>query len=132
LAAAQRLAGLGYRYRLNIFPGDHFTPGIFDDYRVGAAYVRAVQPERHPAEVRFTRSVTFEHAIDTGQYSDAPLAGHSVGMRFDHAWYVHDLVATDQHAGTATIDVRSYAPRDPAHTVVDAQGIDATGGVGDA
>lgn len=124
LAAAQRLQSLGLRYRLNIFPGDHFTPGIWNDYTLGAAYLKGAVREAHPAEVRFSRVMPFEHAIDTGLDSDQPLAGHSVGLRFDHAWFVSHLDAADPQHGTATIDVRTLARPEGGITPVRTQGTD--------
>jgi hypothetical protein len=66
----------------------------------------------------------YEHAVDTGLDSDQPLAGHSVGLRFDRAWYVHDLEASDPVRGTATIDVRTLARPTGTVTPVRTLGMD--------
>lgn len=132
LASTQRLRDLGYRYRLNVFGGDHFTPGVFDDYAIGARYLRGLRRDPRPAEVRLTRDMTFERAIATGAYSDQPLAGHDAGLRFDHAWYVHGLTPADRRAGTATIDVRSDALAGAGHSVTRALGVDPPGPDGGA
>jgi dienelactone hydrolase len=109
LAASTRLRDLGYRYRLQVFPGDHFSPGIVNDYRWGADYLAGLRREPRPAEVRFTRSLPFERAVDLGEQTDAPLAGTSVGLRFADAFWVHDLEPADRENGTATIRARSLA-----------------------
>jgi len=131
LAAAQRLQGLGLRYKLNIFPGDHFTPGILNDYTLGAQYLKGAVRQTQPAEVRFWRVMPFEHAIDTGLDSDQPLAGHPVGLHFDHAWFVTRLDPSDPHNGTASIDVRTLARPTGTVTPVLTEGTDP-GSVGGA
>lgn len=118
LAAAQRLRESGLRYRLDVFPGDHFTPGVINDYTIGARYLNGARRTAQPSEVRFARSMPFERAIDTGAHSDAPLAGQSLGLRFDHAWFVRDLEPADPKDGTAKIHVRTLARRDDVGTPV--------------
>jgi hypothetical protein len=66
----------------------------------------------------------FEQAIDTGLDSDQPLAGHSVGLRFDHAWFVSHLDASDPQNGTATVDVRTLARPTGKITPARTQGTD--------
>jgi len=122
VAAAERLRALGYRYQLNLFPGDHFTPGVLNDYAIGTDYLKGLVRESNPAEVRFTRNMAFEHAIDIGVGSDQPLAGHSVGLRFDHAWWVSDLQPTNLHTGVATIDAVTFARPGPATSPVHTNG----------
>lgn len=124
LAAAQTLLSLGLRYKLNVFPGDHFTPGIFNDYTLGAQYLKGAARETHPGEVRLSRAMPFERAIDAGLDSDQPLAGHSVGLHFDHAWFVTRLDASDPRNGTASIDVRTLARPSGTVTPVQMQGTD--------
>jgi pimeloyl-ACP methyl ester carboxylesterase len=132
LAAAQRLRESGLRYRLDVFPGDHFTPGVINDYTIGAQYLNGARRTARPGEVRFIRSMAFERAIDTGAHSNAPLAGHSVGLRFDHAWFVHDLQPSDRKDGTAKIDVRTLARAGGVGTPVRTLGTSGGGDVGGA
>ncbi len=116
LAAVQRLDGLGDRFRFNLLPGNtHFTPGILNDYSIGARYLRATQREAAPARVVYARSMPYEQAVDTGSTTDQPNAGKSTGLQFGDAWFVHDLQAADPVNGTATVDVTSLAR--PAGTV---------------
>jgi pimeloyl-ACP methyl ester carboxylesterase len=122
LAAVKRLRGLGYRYRLDVFPGHtHFTHGIVDDYAIGAQLLAGARRDAHPAEVHFTRNMAYEHAVDTGAHSDLVTAGRSAGLRFDHAWFVHRLRARDARHGVASITVRSFArplrPPRPVETI---------------
>jgi len=124
LDAASALRQLGYRYRLNIYQGDHYGPGIFDDYTYGQRMLHGAQLVTEPSEVRFERNMPLEHEIDTGLDSDEPLKGHSVGLRFDHAWFVSQLDATDPVNGIATIDVRTLARPGAAITPVHTVGVD--------
>lgn len=118
-AAAQRLRGLGYRYRFDVFPGHtHFTHGIIDDYTIGARLLGRARRDAHPARVDFTRNMPYERAVDTGGHTDLPTAGRSVGLHFDHAWFVSHLRARDPRNGIARVDVRSFArPLRPVRAV---------------
>jgi pimeloyl-ACP methyl ester carboxylesterase len=111
-AAAQRLRELGYRYRFDVFPGHtHFTHGIIDDYSTGASLLADARRDAHPALVHFVRDMAYERAVDTGGHTDLPTAGRSVGLRFDHAWFIGGVRARHGRTGTATVDVRSFARR---------------------
>jgi len=123
LTASDRLRSLGFRYRLDVLPGDHFTPGIIDDYSIGARYI-ARRRQDAPQHIRFTRDMTFEHRIDIGDLSDQPLAGKPAGLRFDHAWFVSRLEAADARAGKATIDVRTLARPAVDHVKEETTGVD--------
>lgn len=124
LDAAQALRQAGNRYKLDIYQGDHYGPGIFDDYTYGQRMLRGATLVTDPSEVRFTRNMALEHGIDTGLDSDEPFKGHSVGLHFDHAWYVSRLDAADPADGTATIDVRTLARPAGAVTPVHSVGVD--------
>lgn len=125
LAAADRLRSLGFRYRLNVFPGHtHFTVGILDDYTIGQRLLHGARRVSNPAEVRFSRVMPYEHAIDTGVGSDTPTPDHPIALHFDHAWFVHDLRASDPVNGTASIDVRTLARPSGSVRTVDSTGVD--------
>jgi hypothetical protein len=54
--------------------------------------------------------MAFEHDVDRARYSDevdVPAAGH--GLRFDRAYWMCGLIATDGEHGVAGVDVRSLA-----------------------
>ncbi|MFA5939636.1 MAG: prolyl oligopeptidase family serine peptidase [Sinimarinibacterium sp.] len=130
LAAVLRLRAAGLRYRFNLLVGNtHFSPGIQNDYSIGARYLKDTRRVRAPSRVRYSRSMPFEHAIDTASNTDQPAAGTSVGLRFADAWFVHDLEASDPVNGTATADVRTFARPEGAVTPVLTTGVD-TGPVG--
>lgn len=125
LAASTRLQNLGYRYRLDLLPANtHFTPGILNDYSIGARYLRPLRRTRAPARVRLVRSMPYENSVDTAIGTDQPGGGPSHGLRFDHAWFVHDLQAKDPHSGTARVDVRSLARPEGLVVPVRSQGIE--------
>jgi dienelactone hydrolase len=124
-AAAARLRALGFRYRFDVFPGHtHFTYGIVDDYSLGEHLLRGARRVTHPAVVDFTRNMTYEHAVDLGTRSDLPTAGHSVGLRFDRAWFVSALRARDPRNGIAHIDVRTFARQMRSVQPVRSAGVD--------
>jgi pimeloyl-ACP methyl ester carboxylesterase len=107
---AHRLRALGYRYRLNVFPGHtHYSAGIANDYTYGARLLKSARRTARPAVVQLTRSMQLEHDIDLGAGSDLPGRGRPVGLRFDHAWFIRDLQPADRHAGKATAVVRTFA-----------------------
>jgi pimeloyl-ACP methyl ester carboxylesterase len=125
MSAAEKLQRLGFRYRFDVFPGHtHFTAGIIDDYTLGARLLAGARRVVRPAVVDFTRNMTYEHAVDLGGHSDQLEAGHSVGLHFDHAWFVRDLQPRDSHDGIAHIDVRTFARQDRAVRPVQSLGID--------
>jgi hypothetical protein len=60
--------------------------------------------------VTFVRDMGFEHDVDQARYSDeadVPAAGH--GLRFDRAYWMCGVTATDAEQGVARVDVRSLA-----------------------
>jgi dienelactone hydrolase len=125
LAAVQRLRALGLRYQLNLLPGNtHFSPGLQNDYSIGARYLKGLQRERSPSHVIYSRSMPFERAIDTASNTDQAAAGKPVGLSFADAWFVHDLEASDAINGTATVDVRTFARPQETITPVSSVGID--------
>lgn len=122
--AADTLRSLGYRYQLDIYQGDHYTPGVIDDYTYGQRMLHGARLVRHPGEVRFSRDMTLEHDIDTGFDSDEPLIGKSVGLHFDHAWFVSKLDARNRVHGVASIDVRDFARPQPKIVPTYTTGVD--------
>ncbi|HWU67413.1 MAG TPA: prolyl oligopeptidase family serine peptidase [Stenotrophobium sp.] len=125
LAAVQRLQALGLRYRLNLLPGNtHFSPGLQNDYSVGARYLKGLRRERSPSHVIYSRSMPFERAVDTASNTDQATAGKPVGLRFADAWFVHDLEASNPVNGTATVDVRTFARPQETITPVASVGVD--------
>lgn len=124
-AVLLRLNALDYRYRFNLLLANtHFSPGIQNDYSVGARFIKPLRREAAPARVHFTRSMTYERAVDTASFTDQAIKGQSVGLRFDHAWFVHELEAVDAQEGVATIDVRTLARPEGAITVKTRAGVD--------
>jgi pimeloyl-ACP methyl ester carboxylesterase len=110
LAAVQRLHSLGYRYKFNLLLANtHFSMGIMNDYSIGARYLRATRRVAEPARVVFSRSMSYERAVDTASFTDLPGERVSMGLRFDDAWFVQDLEAVDPVEGTASADVRTLA-----------------------
>lgn len=110
LAAQARLHSLGYRHRFNLLLGNtHFSMGIMNDYSIGARYLKATRRVADPARVVFSRSMSYERAVDTGSGTDLPGEHVSMGIRFDDAWFVQDLEAVDALQGTASVDVRTLA-----------------------
>jgi pimeloyl-ACP methyl ester carboxylesterase len=112
IAAADTLAALGYRYRLHLFPADnHFSPGLVDRWDPAVGYLAGsprIDPD--PPRVTFVRDMGFEHDVDLARYSDeagVPPAGH--GLRFDRAYWMCGVTATDAEHGVAAVDVRSLA-----------------------
>jgi predicted esterase len=112
IAAADALAALGYRYRLHLFPADnHFSPGLVDRWDPAVEYLAGsprIDPD--PPRVTFVRDMGFEHDVDQARYSDeadVPAAGH--GLRFDRAYWMCGVTATDAEQGVARVDVRSLA-----------------------
>ncbi|HET8882047.1 MAG TPA: prolyl oligopeptidase family serine peptidase [Solimonas sp.] len=125
LAAVRRLRSLGFRYRFNLLLANtHFSPGLQNDYSIGARYLKGLRRVSEPARVLYSRSMPYEHAVDTASNTDLPAAGTSVGLSFDDAWFVHDLQAVDPVNGTATVDVRTLSRADGAVTPVVTTGID--------
>jgi hypothetical protein len=107
---AHRLRALGYRYRLNVFPGHtHYSAGIANDYTYGVRLLKSARRTVRPGVVQLTRNMQLEHDIDLGAGSDLPGRGHSVGLRFNHAWFVRDLQPADRHVGKATAVIRTFA-----------------------
>lgn len=126
LAAVAGLNQLAYRYHFNELPANtHFTPGILNDYSIGARYLKQNRRENHPARVVYTRSMAFEQAIDTGSGTDQPGAGKPVGIALSGAWFVHDVRASGAANGVATVDVRTLARPMGAVTPVVTAGLDS-------
>jgi dienelactone hydrolase len=112
IAAADTLAALGYRYRLHLFPADnHFSPGLVDRWDPAVDYLAgSPRLDPDPPRVTFVRDMAFEHDVDEARYSDeadVPAGGH--GLRFDRAYWMCGLTATDTEHGVAGVDVRSLA-----------------------
>ena len=126
LAASSRLRQLGYRYRYNLLLANtHFSPGLQNDYSIAARYLKSTRRETAPSRVHLTRIMPYERWVDSGATSDQPLAGQSMGLRFDDAWYLRELEPVDPVNGTATADVRTLArPAGPV-TPVMTYGMDA-------
>ncbi|MDP9139387.1 MAG: prolyl oligopeptidase family serine peptidase, partial [Pseudomonadota bacterium] len=125
LAAVQQLKSSGFRYRFNLLLANtHFSPGIQNDYSIGARYIKGLRRVAAPARVLYSRSMAFERAVDTASNTDQPTAGTSFGLAFDAAWFVHDLQAADPLNGTASIDVRTLARPEGAITPVVTAGVD--------
>ncbi|HVT22121.1 MAG TPA: alpha/beta hydrolase-fold protein [Mycobacteriales bacterium] len=125
LDLANRLRDLGYRYQLNVFPAHtHYSAGIHNDYTYGVRLLKSATRTAHPAVVRLTRDMSFERDVDRGAGSDLPDIGHSVGLRFDRAWFVHGLQPTHRRTGRATAVVRTYGRPAPTVHPVQSAGID--------
>lgn len=131
LRQAERLAELGYRYRLYLFPTyEHYTPPIVDQWAEGAWYFRLARREANPARVGYIRDMPFEQSVEKGPSQfNSPMTG--LNFDFDHAYWMSGLTPTDPVNGRAVFDGRTFARTDPsALTVPEAGGPSSAGQTG--
>jgi hypothetical protein len=111
---AERLRGLGYRYRLYLFPAqEHYGPPITDQWTDGARYEHRFVRDPNPPRVTYVRSMPFERATERVQADGAKLA-----FDFDHAYWMNDLEPVDRTNGVARFDARSFGIAERAHSTV--------------
>jgi dienelactone hydrolase len=115
VAQTNRLRELGLRYRLYLFEGqEHYGPPIQDEWTEGANYEHAFVRDRNPGRVTYSRSMRFEHAVNTvNNEQKVPF-----GFRFDRAYWMSGLRPADREAGVASFDGTTFARPEPPHTLV--------------
>ncbi|MGH2755379.1 MAG: prolyl oligopeptidase family serine peptidase [Actinomycetota bacterium] len=111
---AERLAQLGYRFRLYTYPGyEHYTHPIMDQWSEAARYLHTFVREADPARVVYKRDMLFEIATEEVQSGGATL-----NFDFDSAYWMSELTPVDESAGVAAFDGRSLALPETAHLAV--------------
>ncbi len=114
LAQAARLAELGLRYRLYLFPGqEHYGPPIQDEWTEGAAYEHSFVRDPNPGRVTYSRSMRFERAVnEVNNPDEVPF-----GFRFNRAYWMSGLQPVDRADGVATFDGVTLARPEAPHTL---------------
>jgi S-formylglutathione hydrolase FrmB len=119
---ADRFRQLGYRYRLYLFPGqEHYGPPIVDQWTDGAQYEHEFVRDPNPPEVVYTRSMAFEHAIETVNSDHVKFS-----FPLNQAYWMSGLEPVNPTTGTASVDARSLAIAAPPHSLVPEAGGPAT------
>lgn len=80
------LQKLGYRYDYLMFPGEHLTPSIQDEYGPAAAFLGTHRVEPNPAHVSYVYSYD---TLDGLSRSTGDVAGY--GLVADHAYWLSAL-----------------------------------------
>jgi dienelactone hydrolase len=115
IAQTNRLRDLGLRYRLYLFEHqEHYGPPIQDEWTEGAAYEHGFVRDRNPGRVTYSRSMRFEHAVNTVNNEQKV----AFGFRFDHAYWMSGLRPVDRKAGVASFDGTTLARPEAPHTLV--------------
>ena len=126
LRMAGRLQELGLRYRLYTTPGEHYLPGVLDQWAEGARYLDRFRLDPNPEHVTYVRSMLLERQVEqaAGAFGDQhifPPGGHE--FSFDSAYWVSGLEPREATNGTARVDARSLAiPDRPRRAVPEAGG----------
>ena len=124
LMQAKRLQGSSYRYRYYAFPAqEHYGPPIVDQWAQGARYEHRFVRDPNPPQVTFSRSMVFEHDVNTINADGVPLDYH-----FDRAYWMSGLQPVDPAKGVASFDGRSLAIVAQPHVDVPEAGGPATPG----
>ena len=115
VAQTNRLRELGLRYRLYVFEGqEHYGPPIQDEWTEGANYEHGFVRDRNPGRVTYSRSMRFEHAVNTVNNEQKV----HFGFRFDRAYWMSGLRPVDRKAGVASFDGETLARPEAPHTLV--------------
>jgi dienelactone hydrolase len=124
---AERLAELGYRFRMYSFPNyEHYSHPIVDQWAEAARYEHSFTRDPNPAHVTYKRDMPFERATESVQAE-----GLNLNFDFDSAYWMSHLTPTDPENGVASVDARSLAIPEPAHlTIPEAGGPAALGQTG--
>ncbi|HET7482935.1 MAG TPA: Ig-like domain repeat protein [Actinomycetota bacterium] len=111
---SERLAQLGYRYRLYTYPGyEHYSHPAMDQWADVADYLHGFTRDPNPAHVVYRRDMPFELATEQVQ-SD----GVALDFDFDSAYWMSGLEPIDATKGVATFDGRSLAIAETPHVTV--------------
>ena len=111
---AERLAQLGYRFRLYSFPNyEHYSHPIVDQWAEAARYEHSFVRDANPARVTYKRDMPFELATETVQAQ-----GLNLNFDFDSAYWMSGLTPADAENGTAYVDARSLAIREQPRVAV--------------
>ena len=124
---AERLAQLGYRFRLYSFPNyEHYSHPVVDQWAEAARYEHSFVRDPNPSRVTYKRDMPFERATESVQAE-----GLNLNFDFDGAYWVSGLTPTDSENGVASIDARSLAiAEEPTITIPEAGGPAALGQTG--
>jgi hypothetical protein len=115
IAQTNRLRDLGLRYRLYLFPHqEHYGPPIQDEWTEGARYEHGFVRDRNPARVTYTRSMRFEHAVNTVNNDEKV----DFGFEFKRAYWMSGLQPVDPAKGVAAFDGTTFARPEAPHTLV--------------
>ena len=124
---AERLAELGYRFRMYSFPNyEHYSHPIVDQWAEAARYEHSFTRDPNPARITYKRDMPFERATESVQAEELDL-----NFDFDSAYWMSRLTPIDPKNGVASVDARSLAISEPAHlTIPEAGGPAALGQTG--
>ena len=119
-AAPRRLAQLGYRSRVDIYPGyEHFSFALVDDWKQARAWLGDQR--------RMTTPRTVDYDFSDGW--TAPGLASSLGLQHGDAWWVHDLSMrqhTDDGLTVARAELTSLGVAARSVTAVSANGVGAS------
>jgi predicted esterase len=122
LRLAGQLQALGLRYRLYTLPGEHYAPGVLDQWAEAASYLDRYRLDPNPPRVTYVRSMKLEHDVEKDAFGDEQIfPPGGLQFSFDSAYWVSGLEPRDATNGIARVDARSLAiPDPPRHPVPEA------------
>jgi hypothetical protein len=128
IAHTDHMRELGLRYRLYLFPHqEHYGPPIQDEWTEGARYEHRFKRNPDPGRVTYTRSMRFEHAVNTVNNPEKV----DFGFEFKRAYWMFGLEPVDAAKGVAAFDGTTLArPEKPHRLLPEAGGPAALGQTG--